>query len=187
MSGSVPALPASDPRDREALEPRPTWAEVKARYLATTLSLEMVAEEFGISPATVRNRAKAERWPLERRRLWRHALAEGRKRFEADLETRVAAYLTLEANDAMEHLQQLHEIRKKRGAQMSMMDHAALARACEIESQRLRRALGMRDSGTNGGAPEVRFLWVPPLVRPEIPREVTIDGGNPDPKPSEGG
>lgn len=154
--------------ERKARTDRPNWAEVEAFYLSCALSVELVAEHFGVSPRTAANHAKKGQWPFKRRRLWRAAITEGTKRFESSLVLRVAQLMTLEADDSVGQLQELQGRRLKEGSRWTMIEHAAYARACQIQSERARRVLRIKDDDTGGGIPPVvKFAWVPKDARPQ--------------------
>lgn len=43
------------------------WAEIKSEYLTTEISLERIADKYGISRSTIKRRSAREGWPDEKR------------------------------------------------------------------------------------------------------------------------
>jgi hypothetical protein len=164
---------------------------MRAAYIGSDLSVDLIAREFGVVVSTARRWAHEERWQEERKLHWGGNVALGRRVFAASLVRRVAEFLALEANDAVEHLHQLRDQRQKGGSKWTTMEHAAYARAAQIQSERARYALGMRHDETPSGAQEVSFRYLPPMAipaQPPTPGTVTIEqSGHPDPKPGAGG
>lgn len=90
------------------------WAEVKTAYITGKESLQKLAEKYGISLRTIKDRSRKEKW-VEERKKFRTKVAQKTAQKTAKKETRRLAKLQDAAEDIAELIRQdVERIKKQR-------------------------------------------------------------------------
>ena len=127
---------------------RTDWVAARDRWVYSfTLTLDDIAEEFGVAVSTVRRRSSLEKWGDLRREAKEQQLtkvaSEGLKRaFEHRAEA-VEALLRVEYMESLSHAQQMQALRKTQGASWTPGSHKAHADAMGVVFSRIRLSLGL--------------------------------------------
>ena len=136
----------SDPRAPRAS--RVDWVAARDRWVFSfTLTLDDIAEEFGVAVSTVRRRSSLEKWGDLRRQAKEQNLSkvasEGLKRAFENRAEAVEALLRVEYMESLSHAQQLQALRKSFGNDWTPGAHKSFAEAIGLVFNRVRISLGL--------------------------------------------
>ena len=124
------------------------WEAAREFYCYSfAVTLEDVAEKFGITPGTVRKRSSLEFWAEEREKARIHNLDkvvnEALKRAFVNRTEAIQALLCIEYLEGLSHFRQLQEIRTEHGKGWSPQQHKVFAEAKGLVLGHARLSLGM--------------------------------------------